>query len=144
MNNREKPLDLNFHSDLNLLTGTNGSSKTTVLKLIWFLNAGRILNLIKEINFVYAELTTSNSVLSIRRDIDNNSVTIGINKDKPFTISDLNLRELEYRRTTRIHEKLADIYNLSIPTIFFQHLEELKEDFQWEIILIQDSVDTKR
>lgn len=93
------------------------------------LNAGRILNLIKEINFVYAELTTSNSVLSIRRDIDNNSVTIGINKDKPFTISDLNLRELEYRRTTRIHEKLADIYNLSIPTIFFPTFRRIEGGF---------------
>ena len=37
LNNRETPLDLKFHPDLNLLTGKNGSSKTTILKLIWFL-----------------------------------------------------------------------------------------------------------
>ena len=48
LNDREKPLDLTFHSDLNLFTGKNGSSKTTILKLIWFLNSGRFLNLIKD------------------------------------------------------------------------------------------------
>ncbi|WP_294291866.1 ATP-binding protein [uncultured Chryseobacterium sp.] len=129
LNNREKPLELNFHPDLNLLTGKNGSSKTTILKLIWFLNSGRILNLIKEINFTFAELTTLNNVISVKRDIENNTVSISINKDKPFTISDLNLRELEFRRPTRINEKIAEIYNFSIPTIFFPTFRRIEGGF---------------
>ena len=129
LNNREKPLELNFHPDLNLLTGKNGSSKTTILKLIWFLNAGRILNLIKEVNFSFAELTTSNNIVSVKRDIENNTVSISINKDKPFTISDLNLRELEYRRPTRIHEKITEIHKFSIPTIFFPTFRRIEGGF---------------
>jgi len=129
LNNREKPLELNFHPDLNLLTGKNGSSKTTILKLIWFLNAGRILNLIKEVNFTFAELTTSNNIVSVKRDIENNTVSISINKDKPFTISDLNLRELEFRRPTRIHEKITEIHKFSIPTIFFPTFRRIEGGF---------------
>jgi len=129
LNNRDKPLDLYFHPDLNLLTGTNGSSKTTILKLIWFLNGGRILNLIKEINFNYAELTINNNIISIKRDIENNNVTIGIDDQKPFTISDINLREIELRRTPRIHEKFIDIQKLSIPTIFFPTFRRIEGGF---------------
>jgi predicted ATP-binding protein involved in virulence len=129
LNNRKMPLELNFHSDLNLLTGKNGSSKTTILKLIWFLNAGRILSLIKEINFTYAELTTSNSFISIKRDLENNTVTIGLDKEKPFTISDLNLREIELRRPTRINEKFLEINKLSIPTIFFPTFRRIEGGF---------------
>lgn len=132
LNNRKKPLELEFYPDLNLLTGKNGSSKTTILKLIWFLNSGRILNLVKEINFNYAELTTSNSFISIKRDSENNTVTIGIDKEKPFTISDLNLRELEMRRPVRINEKFMEIYKLSIPTIFFPTFRRIEGGFSMD------------
>lgn len=135
LNNRTKPLELNFHSDLNLLTGKNGSSKTTILKLIWFLNSGKILNLIKEINFNYAELTTSNSFISIKRDVENNTVSIGLDKEKPFTISDINLRELELRRPTRINEKFLEIIRNSIPTIFFPTFRRIEGGFT-----IEDSI----
>ncbi len=132
LNGRKKPLELSFHPDLNLLTGTNGSSKTTILKLIWFLNSGRVYNLIKEINFTHAELTTTNAVIAIRRDTDNNTVTISIDKDKPFTISDINLRDLEIRRTVRIHEKFSELYKLAVPTIFFPTFRRIEGGFSME------------
>jgi predicted ATP-binding protein involved in virulence len=132
LNQRIEPLDLIFHSDLNLLTGKNGSSKTTILKLIWYLNSGRILNLIKEINFSYAELTTTNKIISIKRDLENNTVTVSIDKEKPFTISDINLRELEIRRSTRIHEKISEINKYAIPTIFFPTFRRIEGGFSME------------
>lgn len=132
LNNRRKPLELVFHPDLNLLTGTNGSSKTTILKLIWFLNAGRIYNLVKEINFSFAELTTSNSIISIRRDLENNTTSISIDKEKPFTISDLNLRDLEIRRADRIHERFIDIHKAAIPTIFFPTFRRIEGGFSMD------------
>lgn len=132
LNNREKALDLHFHPDLNLLTGKNGSNKTTILKLIWFLNSGRISNLTKEINFTYAKLETSNSIVTVRRDIENNTSTIGINDDKPITISDLNLREFELRRTARIHEKFMEIQHLSVPTIFFPTFRRIEGGFSMD------------
>jgi len=34
--------DLEFNSDINILTGINGSGKTTILKLIWYILSGNI------------------------------------------------------------------------------------------------------
>tara|TARA_R110002049_G_scaffold88383_1_gene223096 strand:+ start:275 stop:1345 length:1071 start_codon:yes stop_codon:yes gene_type:complete len=132
LNGRNKPLELKFKPDLNLLTGKNGSNKTTILKLIWFLNSGRMLNLVKEINFSFAELNTSNLDISVRKNEENNSISIGINKDKPITISTANLRELELRRPTRIHEKFTEIYKLAIPTIFFPTFRRIEGGFSIE------------
>ena len=80
LNGRKKPLELTFKPDLNLLTGKNGSSKTTILKLIWFLNSGRILNLVKEINFTFAELNTSNFDINVKKNKENNTISIGIER----------------------------------------------------------------
>jgi ABC-type cobalamin/Fe3+-siderophores transport system ATPase subunit len=132
LNNRTKPLNLQFHPDVNLLTGKNGSSKTTILKLIWYMNSGKIYNLIKEVNFTFAELTTSNNTISIRRDLENASITISTQGGKSFTLSDVNLRELELRRSPRIHEKFYEIHELSIPTIFFPTFRRIEGGFSMD------------
>ncbi|WP_205412552.1 AAA family ATPase [Janthinobacterium lividum] len=40
-----------FNKDLNILTGRNGSGKTTVLKLAWSIISGNILLALREVNF---------------------------------------------------------------------------------------------
>jgi len=132
LNGREKPLELEFKPDLNLLTGKNGSSKTTILKMLWFLNSGKIVNLVKEINFTYTEIITSNIRLYVRKNISNNTVSIGINDEKPIPISLANLRELELRRPTRIRERLSEIYKLAVPTIFFPTFRRIEGGFSMD------------
>jgi predicted ATP-binding protein involved in virulence len=132
LNGRKKPLELEFKPDLNLLTGKNGSSKTTILKMLWFLNSGKIINLVKEINFSYTEILTSNIRLYVKRNPENNTVNIGINDEKPLPISYANLREIELRRSTRIREKFAEIYKLAIPTIFFPTFRRIEGGFSME------------
>ncbi|MDC4606714.1 AAA family ATPase, partial [Acinetobacter baumannii] len=34
------PISLEFHDDLNILSGRNGAGKTTILKLMWYLISG--------------------------------------------------------------------------------------------------------
>ena len=48
---REGTLTLNFHDDINVLTGKNGAGKTNILKLIWYIISGNIDKAIEEINF---------------------------------------------------------------------------------------------
>jgi predicted ATP-dependent endonuclease of OLD family len=48
----------NFNSDLNILTGRNGSGKTTVMKLAWFIMSGNVLLALREINFKTCMLVT--------------------------------------------------------------------------------------
>lgn len=133
LNGRVKPLELTFNPDLNLLTGKNGSNKTTILKLIWFLNSGRILNLIREINFTSTELTTSNLSINVKKNQENNTINIKINEEKPITIDYTNnLREIILRRRGRIQEKFAEIYEMAIPTIFFPTFRRIEGGFSME------------
>lgn len=48
-----------FHPDLNIITGRNGSGKTTILKLAWLIISGNIYWALKEINFKSCKLVTS-------------------------------------------------------------------------------------
>ncbi len=72
--NKKSDFDLNFDEDINILTGKNGSGKTTVLKLIWYLISGNIERVIPDINFVKdtvfdkVEIETSNFSLKIKAD----------------------------------------------------------------------------
>ncbi|WP_143394675.1 AAA family ATPase [Flavobacterium branchiophilum] len=132
LNGRNNPLDLEFNHDLNLLTGKNGSSKTTLLKLIWYLNSARVNSLIKEVNFNRAVIITDTYKLDLTKDQDNRFVNISINDEKSFTLSDQNLRELDYRRPVRINEKLNVIVKNSVPTIFFPTFRRIEGGFSMD------------
>lgn len=56
---REGTLTLNFHDDINVLTGKNGAGKTNILKLIWYIISGNIDKAIEEINFRSCLIKTS-------------------------------------------------------------------------------------
>src|SRR5690606_36723039 len=79
--NSRHNLDLSFNDDLNLLTGKNGSSKTTLLKLIWFLNSGQLANLVQEVNFEFAEIVTSNDTATIDRQLEKGLSRFQLNSD---------------------------------------------------------------
>jgi len=56
----------NFQPDLNLITGRNGSGKTTVLKLLWYMISGNLERIPPEITFHTATLVTDNYSLTAR------------------------------------------------------------------------------
>ncbi|MGL4424359.1 MAG: AAA family ATPase [Gemmataceae bacterium] len=58
--------DLKFHEDINLITGKNGSGKTTILKLIWYAISGNLERLIQEIKFESFELETDRVSISMQ------------------------------------------------------------------------------
>ena len=64
---REGPLRLTFNRDLNIITGRNGSGKTSVLKLLWYILSGNILLALKEVNFKKATLETSDYECTVYR-----------------------------------------------------------------------------
>lgn len=64
---RETSMKLNFNSDINIITGRNGSGKTSALKLLWYIMSGNVLLALKEVNFKKATLVTSEYECSILR-----------------------------------------------------------------------------
>lgn len=55
---RTTPVNLKFNDDINIITGRNGSGKTSVLKLLWYIMSGNLLLAIKEVDFKKATLIT--------------------------------------------------------------------------------------
>ncbi len=57
--NNKGDISYNFNRDLNIFTGRNGSGKTTIMKLIWFIISGNINYALREVEFKYCILKTS-------------------------------------------------------------------------------------
>lgn len=57
----------NFNSDLNILTGRNGSGKTTVMKLAWAIISGNILLALREVNFKSCTVGTDEYTCTVIR-----------------------------------------------------------------------------
>ena len=56
---------IHFHDDISLLTGRNGSGKTAIIKLAWYLISGNIERTVHEIDFMFAKVITDKCVVSI-------------------------------------------------------------------------------
>lgn len=65
--NKRVSFNFNFHDDLNILTGVNGSGKTTALKLAWYLVSGSTIRVRREIDFKYCRLLTTKFDLELER-----------------------------------------------------------------------------
>ena len=57
--------DLRFHEDINIITGKNGSGKTTILKLLWYAISGNLERILPEIDFEHFELVTEGSTIQM-------------------------------------------------------------------------------
>ncbi len=76
---------LNFNQDLNIITGANGSGKTTVLKLLWYLISGNLQRILPEIPFKFVSIVTDLFSLTLTR-IDSTQVKF-VSKENTFSRS---------------------------------------------------------
>ena len=60
--------EFEFHEDLNIFTGPNGSCKTTLLKLIWYLISGHLQQILIEIPFRTISIQTDLFDFTMERD----------------------------------------------------------------------------
>lgn len=70
LHDNEESITLNFHDDLNILSGRNGAGKTTILKLMWYLISGNFDKAVAEIKFNSAILTTDKYQLNVEVNYD--------------------------------------------------------------------------
>jgi AAA15 family ATPase/GTPase len=64
---RDRPVSARFNRDLNIITGRNGAGKTNLLKLIWYIMSGNILEALREVAFDKATLVTSEYSCTVHR-----------------------------------------------------------------------------
>ena len=65
--NKRLDNEFEFNEDLNIITGANGSGKTTILKLLWYLISGHLEQILAEIPFCYIAIQTDLFALSMER-----------------------------------------------------------------------------
>ena len=125
--------DLVFHDDINVITGDNGSGKTTILKLIWYLISGNIERIPREMTFDLLELTTSDFYIKISRTSQKNKrgeakflFEHSIN-GKQKTKFDLTLTELD-NEIPQVRSANHEIYKLRA-SIFFSTFRRIEGGF---------------
>lgn len=70
LNNRSD-FSFDFHDDINILTGANGTGKTTALKLAWYLLSGSTARIRQEIAFLSCKLSTDHFSVTLTREQEN-------------------------------------------------------------------------
>ncbi len=137
--NHRLNIDLSFNDDLNILTGKNGSGKTTVLKLIWYLISGNVERVIPEIDFEYVNLSTdrfsieikstrnskqANFELSLVREGD---TSIDVKLPLPLLQNDFN--RVYERRAATLDEINNAIVEISKSSVFFPTFRRIEGGF---------------
>lgn len=67
LNNSDQPILIKFNDDINIITGRNGSGKTTILKLMWYCISGNIERAVREVIFSYLKISTSEYILTLEK-----------------------------------------------------------------------------
>lgn len=64
---KRSSISLKFNGDLNIVTGKNGSGKTTIMKLIWYVIGGQIVRALTEVPFSKIVIETSEYTVTVIR-----------------------------------------------------------------------------
>lgn len=70
LNNSQIPIKIRFNDDINILTGRNGSGKTTILKLMWYCISGNIERAVDEIVFEEIHIETTAYTLKVEKSLN--------------------------------------------------------------------------
>ncbi|ANS74553.1 hypothetical protein AWM70_08120 [Paenibacillus yonginensis] len=109
--NQRENYKLQFNEDINIFTGKNGTGKTTVLKLIWYLISGNIEKVFEEIDFKYVKLEGDKYSLEIINQVDvtENSTTSNIEDRNTKIIFVQNDTEQKYEIPTLLLNRITRI-----------------------------------
>lgn len=120
------PLELKFNPDLNIITGINGSGKTTILKLIWYIVSGNIGLALKDVGFSTATVDTTLYSCTVRRlASDKCEIELLIPGKEPILVKDL----IENGKYTKAHELVSPFLSKHGTSKFFPTFRRLEGGF---------------
>jgi len=123
--------DLEFHEDLNIITGKNGSGKTTLLKLLWYLISGNLGRIVPEIPFQSVSIETDSFSLSIVRETSDEILVISKLSEKKVSAVIEDIEEVDII----LDELSAPIANATKKSFFFPTFRRIEGGFDEEVPL---------
>ncbi len=123
-------LEFKFNSDLNLFTGLNGCGKTTILKILWFINSGSLDVLVQEVLFDSLYVIADKYTISITRngdDLHYEWEVEGHRSERELSLE----RDVLYRRRSYV-ELPENFYQNSEESIFFPTFRRIEGGFGME------------
>lgn len=130
--------DLEFHPDLNILTGKNGSGKTTLLKLIWYMLSPNLERIVPEIDFRTAELSTDQFTVSLERNPTKSegleAITMEFKEQgkKTTTVEFFAHQARDYDALEQVEGLNSKIMILSTSSVFFPTFRRMEGGFSTE------------
>lgn len=97
-------VDTNLYPDVNLITGANGSGKTTILKLLWYSISGNIERIAQEITFDFIEIKSDKFSMSFERKHKTVNIIYKIGKLKSNSFS---------CSVEQMAEEVASVYDMN-------------------------------
>lgn len=83
--------DLQFNEDVNIFTGSNGTGKTTLLKMLWYVYSGNYEQLATEITFRYLLIVSDNNAIEFDRSSVDHSDEFGTITEQVLRITSTDL-----------------------------------------------------
>ena len=133
LNGNPNSLEFKFNDDLNLFTGLNGCGKTTMLKILWFINSGNIEGLLREVNFDMLCLKCTKYGIYIRKNPNGDSFDVELNSGDGALVKKDIVYVTSYRSLKKQTKELVDSYlDLCDESIFFPTFRRIEGGFFME------------
>jgi len=143
--NRTRSYKIKFHDDVNIITGTNGSGKTNLVKLLWYMLSGNLERILPEISFRNAKLVTDKIALSIsHKPLDELGVH-EIKVDIKLQDADAEIHSIRYRSIEEACQWLNELNRKIIThtdaSIFFPTFRRIEGGFNLKAPLMHRRYD---
>lgn len=137
-----KPFE--FNEDLNIITGANGSGKTTILKLIWYLISGHLEQIPPEIPFSNISLETDLFSLSMNQtkvnEIELNWNFADEEPDGDTIRIDPEHKTIVRKDMDKVNELEKRIAHITKSSLFFPTFRRIEGGFSKDPSDLEDSV----
>lgn len=125
--------EFEFHEDLNIFTGPNGSCKTTLLKLIWYLISGHLQEILIEIPFHTVSIQTDLFDLTMKR-VEPDQVTFDYKFDKEegvceFVVINAETGRIDQKDVNRVNALENRIARTTKQSLFFPTFRRIEGGF---------------
>ncbi len=127
LNGNKSPLEFKFNDDLNLFTGLNGCGKTTILKILWFVNSGKYTNLLQGVNFKSLKLETDKYYVIIAK--DSAIIKWKIEGGKKEKSDHIPLNQDNFILHSQLSTEINSLYDYSDSSIFFPTFRRIEGGF---------------